>query len=108
MANKRQLKKSINYACNDLAYATFLTELASEGKGHTEFNDILTRIAELKAQSLQAASFAFDKAPKDFENRKEYNKARSAYYAKAYAKFNNEFTSRLQALVDDLNKHLAK
>jgi len=108
MANKRQLKKNVNYACNDVAYATFLTELASEGKDHAEFNDILTRIAELKAHSLQAASFAFDKAPKDFENRKEYHKARSAYYAKAYAKFNDEFTARLQAIVDDLNKHLAE
>ena len=106
MANKRQLKKSIHRACNDLAFACFISACSVDALENDTIDSCLTDIQRLKEQALAAASFSFDKSSSEFANRKEYNKARSKYFAEAYRKFSAEFGVRLQEIVDKINASL--
>lgn len=107
MANKRQLKKNIHRACNDVAFACFITECSVMDINEEALGNLLCQVDQLESKSVKNITFSFDKTPCDFENKKEYHKARRAYYAAAYKKLCAEFTQHLQKIVDELNKHLA-
>lgn len=108
MANKRELKKYINRAVNDIAFACFITECSVSDADSKQFNKILVELSTLKNQALKAVSFAFDKSAKSFESKKAYNTAKRHYNTEAYAAFKNEFGTRLQKIVDELNELLPK
>lgn len=103
MANKRQLKKFINTNCLDLVFVTFLANCTAAECDEEKYSNLINEIGELRTQALSAVSVAFDKTPSCFENKKEYNKARKAYYKQAFKKFNEEYIQRLQAIVDQVN-----
>lgn len=107
MANKRQLKKSIHNACGDVAFALFLTDCVSDSDQEKGL-DILEAISKLQSNSLTKVSVSFDKAPKSFENKHLYSKARKQYYAKAYNELQDEFVAKLQTIVNEINEILNK
>lgn len=106
MANKRQLKKSINNACGDLAYALFLTECVAKESNQEKALEILNAAAQLQSNALSKVSVSFDKTPGSFENKRQYHKAHKQYFTKAYNELQQEFVAKLQAIVDEVNKLL--
>lgn len=106
MANKRQLKKSINNACGDLAYALFLTECVAKESNEEKALEILNAAAQLQANALAKVSISFDKTPRNFENKRQYHKAHKQYFSKAFNELQDEFVTKLQTIVDEVNKLL--
>ena len=105
MANKRQLKKQIRYMCGDIAadvlIAGRLEELNTENVAK-----FINALANLQVQSLQNATFSFDKTRKDFENRALYNKARAKYFRQGYDKLRENIFTTINEIVKDINAAL--
>ena len=97
MANKRSLKKEIRYICGDIAVESMLASDMVKDIDPRKLGEII------QINALKNASFAFDKTPSDFENRKAYNAARHAYFKKAYASFHTDFNKELQSIVKSMN-----
>lgn len=104
MANKRNLKKEIRYACGEVAFHTIITRQYVEGANIELLDQIIIRVAQLQAKSLANATFSFDKIPSDFDSLAEYNKAANKYYKQAYKSLKLEFNKQLQEIVNSLNK----
>ncbi len=80
MANKRNLKKSIRYACGDMVGECIFAESTLVKANLQQWDQIILDIALLQEEAINRVSVNFDKTPSDFENRKEYNKARREYF----------------------------
>jgi hypothetical protein len=74
MANKRVLKKQVKLVCEDLATECMFAADYIDGVEAEAMYGIVGKIANLQSTALTHISFAFDKTPKDFENRKEYTR----------------------------------
>lgn len=105
MSSKRDLKKHIRYACGDTA-AEILTAYEIDNLDSKTVGDIIGKIARLQTSSLANVSFSFDKTTRDFDSKKEYNKARRAYSKEAYTKLQNQFMTGLEEIVKDMNATL--
>ena len=77
MANKRILKKQINYACIDMGANCIVASALRSGIDETAINAVLDKIASLQTKTLKNINIAFDKAPRDFDSINEYKKERS-------------------------------
>ena len=86
MANKRILKKQINYACIDMGANCI--------------------VASVQTKTLKNINIAFDKAPRDFDSINEYKKERRQYFAKAYASLRENFNKEVEEIVKDMNAAL--
>lgn len=106
MANKRQLKKQIRYICGDVAAECAMASCLIDGVNKEIMEQALVHVAELQQETLTRASVGFDKVPGDFENKSEYEKAKHAFYNKAFTALRNEFNERLQAIVKEMNSAL--
>lgn len=108
MANKRQLKKKISYACGDVAAEIILAAHFFDSVDPEKVNKIISDVATLQVEARGMVSVAFDKVPKDFKTttKKEYNKERRAYYRTAYASLRKEFSDKLVAIVKEMNEAL--
>ena len=103
MANKRDLKKEIRYTCGDIAVECMATADYVADIDLKKLGEIIEHTANLQVNALKNATFSFDKTPGDFDNTKEYHKAASAYYKKAYKAFRDDFGKELQTIVDSMN-----
>ncbi len=106
MANKRDLKKQIRYICGDLAAECSFAAEFIDGIDKAKINDTIVKIAALQTEALSKATFGFDKTPADFESKAAYRKALHAYNAAAFGKLRNEFNSRVEEIVKDMNSAL--
>jgi hypothetical protein len=102
MANKRQLKKQIRYICGDIAADVLIAGRLDEINAENVAK-FIRAVANLQVESLANATFAFDKTRKDFENRAEYNKARTAYYRKGYDKLRANIFATVNEIVKEIN-----
>lgn len=105
MANKRDLKKQIRYACGDAA-AEILTAYEIDNLDSTVVGNIVGKIANLQVKLLENATFSFDKTPRDFENKKAYHEAKRSYLKEAYGKLRSELNAGLTEIVKDMNATL--
>lgn len=106
MANKRDLKKVINNVCADLATECLIAARYVQGVEPEKMDAVVGKLADLQAGALASISFAFDKVPSDFENLREYHKAKSAYFRKAYNSLREKFSDRVQEIVKEMNAAL--
>ena len=107
MANKRQLKKAIGYACGEMAGECFFAQSALENTNPEDWDKIVLDIALLQAEAVNRVSVDFDKVPKDFPNGKEYNKARRTYFKaveKAIGKYMKEESEKIVGQMNALAK----
>lgn len=102
MANKRELKKKIRQICGNAAVEVLLS-LPSEIS-----HNIVLELAKLQTLSLSNVSFVFDHSAKDFENHKEYNKAKSKYNRAAYHRLKADFNKSLKEIVSQINTDLTR
>lgn len=106
MANKRDLKKEIQYVCGDIAAECLIAKNFVKGVDKEKLNNIVGKVADLQISALDAVSFSFDKLPKDFENGAAYNKARYTYFRKAYTTLREKFYAKINELVKEMNSAL--
>lgn len=104
MANKRQLKKRIQYVCGDLAADILLASYMTDKIARNDVDSILTEIAALQDEAIGKVSFAFDKVVKDFPSAQAYNKARATYNAEAFATLRKEFSEKAALIVKKMNE----
>ncbi len=104
MQSKRDLKKQIRYICGDLVgECLLLGEVCPEEK-LDDVNQLIVDLAILQEGTIAKASIVFDKAVKEFPTRKEYNKARNAYYRKAFTALHKQFNETLSDCVHRMNQ----
>jgi len=107
MANKRQLKKAITYACGEMAGECFFAQETFENTNPEDWEKIILDIALLQAEAVNRVSVDFDKVPKDFANGKEYKKARRTYFKaveKALGKYMKEESEKIVEAMNALVK----
>ncbi len=103
MANKRQLKKQIHYACGALATQCIIAGETVNGIDTKSMADIVIDITHLQQTSLERCSFIFDKSEADFANAHEYNTAKHKYNAEAYSRLIKEFNEQVAQLLHRMN-----
>ena len=107
MANKRQLKKAIGYACGEMAGEGFFAQNTFENTNPEDWDKIVLDIALLQAEAVNRVSVDFDKVPKDFASGKEYKKARRTYFKaveKALANYMKEESEKIVSQMNALAK----
>ena len=108
MASKRQIKKAIQNACGDIAGECIFAESAFGENKRDEWDSIIIDTALLQQEAVNRVSNKFGKKVKEFANRKEYNKARRAFYKnneKELAAFMKEEVGKI---VEKMNALLPK
>ena len=103
MSTKKQIKKNVRRVCGDLAAEILIASKVLKGFDEKDVAKIINEIAALQEKTVCNATFSFDKAPHDFENRADYNKARRAYFHAAYKKLEEDFRNSVLAIVKDMN-----
>lgn len=106
MANKRNLKKQIRYACGDLAGEIILAGQMVAGMEKEKVSEIINDIASLQVESLRHVSFSFDRSASDFGNKAQYRHARSKYNKEAFRRLHDDFRSRIEDIVKSMNAAL--
>lgn len=104
--NKRQLKKEIQGLCGGMACDCVLASDAMPTIDEEKVNDMVVRAARAQARAMKQISVAFDKAPRDFSSRKEYNRARRSYYKAAMRAMGSELGAEMEAIVKEMNAML--
>ena len=103
MASKRQIKKAIMNACGDIAGECIFAESAfGEGKIE-EWDSIIVDTALLQQEAINRVSNKFGKKVKDFANRKEYNKARRAFYKQCEKELSEYFRAEVENIAKRMN-----
>ena len=80
MANKRDLKKAIRYACGEIAGECMFAADTFEGADIEAWDKIIVDVALLQEEAVNRVSVSFDKVPRDFPNKQDYKKARRTYF----------------------------
>lgn len=96
------LKKGIEAVCGDIAGICLFSE-ASENLDSKKVAEIVLEVAALQEDSRQKVSISFDKTPRDFESKKEYNKAKNKYYKTAYNTLIGQLNAQLQEVIKEVN-----
>ncbi|MBR6489247.1 MAG: hypothetical protein IKT03_01795 [Muribaculaceae bacterium] len=103
MANKRQLKKAICYACGEMAGECFFAQDTFDHTNPEDWEKIVLDIATLQIQAVKRVSVDFDKTPRDFANGKEYKKARRAYFKAVEKGLGNYMKEESEKIVKEMN-----
>ena len=102
MASKRQIKKAIMNACGDIAGECIFAESAFGENNLEEWDKIIVDTALLQQEAVNRVNNKFGKKVKDFANRKEYNKARRAFFRQC----ENELSEYFRTEVEDIAKRM--
>ena len=108
MANKRQLKKAISYACGDMAGECFFAQNVFENTDPEAWEQIVIDIAILQSKATKRVSVDFDKVPKDFASGKEYKKARRTYFKAVEKAIGNFMKEESEKIVNNMNALIKK
>lgn len=106
--NKRQLKKQIQGLCAGLAVDTVIASDYIPSMNPDQVAALVADAAKAQTQSLRRLSLSFDKTPRDFETRREYRKARAAYFKAAFAKLRSDLNAEADKIVSTLNSALSE
>lgn len=106
MANKRQLKRFIREVCSTLAVEIIMAREAFPEIERKDVHELVLKIARLQTLYLRCISIGFDRNPKDFESRAEYNKERRAYFKEAYKHLIEKFYVDYAEIVHEMNQAL--
>ena len=106
MANKRQIKKQIHYACGALAAQCIIAAETVKDIDSKAMNEIILEIARLQANSLKRCSFIFDKSEKEFDTPHSYSKAKKTYNAEAFRILIKDFNEKVGEILHKMNSLL--
>ena len=103
MANKRQIKKAIQNACGDIAGECIFAESAFGSDKLEEWDSIIIDTALLQQEAVNRVNNRFGKKVKDFANRKEYKKARRAFFKEREKELSEYFRAEVENLAKRMN-----
>ena len=103
MASKRQIKKAIQNACGDIAGECIFAESAFGENKREEWDSIIIDTALLQQEAINRVSNKFGKKVKEFANRKEYNKARRAFYKQCEKELSDYFHAEVENIAKRMN-----
>ena len=106
MANKRQLKRYIRDVSGTMAMEIIMAREAFPEIDRKTVHDLVLKIARFQSEYLRAVGILYDRTPRDFENRHEYNKAKRVYFHTAFKHFEEKFLVDYAALVKEMNAAL--
>ena len=108
MASKRQTKKAIRNACGDIAGECIFAESAFGENKLEEWDSIIIDTALLQQEAVNRVNNKFDKKVKDFANRKEYNKARRAFFRQCEKELSEYFRGEVENITKRMNALMPK
>ena len=104
MANKRDIKKAIQRACGDIAGECIFAEPAF-GEGKIEqWDSVIIDTALLQQEAVNRVNNRFGKKVKEFANRKEYNKARRAFFKQCEKELSEYFRAEVENIAKRMNE----
>lgn len=103
MSNKRNIKKQIRTLCGAMAGELLAAGCCVDGIDEVAVAKTIGRIARLQVKALSMCNFAFDKTPRDFADRKAYNKARNAYNHQAFHRLHDALNSEVASILGEMN-----
>lgn len=106
MGNKRDLKKYVRLMCGDIAAEALIAGTFVEGVDMKAMHEVVQKVANLQENTLAAISLSYDKLPSDFSSMREYHKARSSYYHKAFTSLKIKFLEKVKEIVAEMNSAL--
>lgn len=104
--NKRQLKKQIHGLCGRLACDCVIATMDMPCDVKDKTADLVVRVAHAQTAALSKVSVSFDKTPRDFANRHEYNVERRKYFKKALGALSSELNNEVISIVNEINEML--
>ena len=108
MASKRDTKKAIQYSCGEIAGECIMLESAF-GEGKIEqWDSIIIDTALLQQETVNRVNNRFGKKVADFANRKEYNKARRAYFKQCEKELSEYFKAEVANIAKRMNDLMPK
>jgi hypothetical protein len=104
MASKRDLKKYIRFVCGDVAGECLVAECSIKSIDSDKMKEVIVKLANLQEDCLDKVNVSFDKNLKSFGNdKKEFVKARSAYYKACYNAVIEQLNNGIEDVVKDMN-----
>ena len=103
MASKRQIKKAIRNACGDIAGECIFAESAFGENNLEAWDSIIIDTALLQQEAVNRVNNQFGKKVKDFPNRKEYNKARRAFFKQCEKELSEYFRAEVDKIAKRMN-----
>lgn len=104
MGNLRRVKKNIKALCGDIANECIVAGMLYPNADESKLADVVYGAARLQTRSIKKLSVSFDKVPRDFANRADYNKARRKYFKEAIASLDSLFFKEAESLVASMNQ----
>lgn len=108
MASKRQIKKAIQNACGSIAGECIFAESAFGDNNLEQWDSIIVDTALLQQEAINRVSNQFGKKVKDFANRKEYNKARRAFFKQCEKELSEYFRAEVDNIAKRMNELMPK
>lgn len=109
MANKRELKKSLEALSSALVNEMMASYYNSQDADREKINDAIRTIADAMVKAKHDTNVLFDKGVKDFDSLADYNKAKSEFtkkkYADAIAGYNEALEKALKAYNEAMPKN---
>ena len=103
MASKRQIKKAIMNACGEIAGECIFAESVGDNKIE-EWDSIIVDTALLQQEAVNRVNNKFGKKVKEFANRKEYNKARRAFFKQCEKDLSDYFRAEVNNIAKRMNE----
>ena len=103
MANKRQLKKAIKYACGEIAGECIVAANTLENTDVDQWDNIVINVALLQQEAVNRVSVDYDKTPSDFDNKKAYKKARRTYFKQVEKALADYMHTQTEKVVEAMN-----
>ncbi|MBQ3959003.1 MAG: hypothetical protein II592_05280 [Muribaculaceae bacterium] len=103
MANKRNLKKAIRYACGNMAGQCIFAESILQDADIEKWDNIILNIAMLQEEAVNRVTVSYDRTRKDFANGREYKKARRNYFKQATKSISEYMKTEAAKIAAEMN-----
>lgn len=103
MANKREFKKFVTAVGSNVCEDILINTHCCPGIDAKIANDSILRILTAVETATGNANVRFDKGEKAFENRREYTRAKEAFFRQLFNKINADFAQELDEAVKEFN-----
>lgn len=108
MANKRDFKKAIRFACGGIVGECINASDLFPGTKVEEWDQVIINTALLQRESERNVGVKFDKKPNEFENRKAYKQARRKFYKDLEKAISDNFKTQVEDIVKQMNALVPK
>ena len=103
MANKRDFKKYVESVgaaiCDEMMIAFYNVEGIDQEKTQESIAKVLGAVGKATSNS----NVFFDKGQKAFDNPKEYNRAKEAFFKQLFKKINEDFAREINEALKEFN-----